>query len=420
VRKPAIADKGIFSWVLYDFANSIYSTGVLSLYAGLWATKNLGVSESAYGNTLSLSMLAVAALAPWLGAWSDRVRKRRPFVIVLTAVCCIATALLGYTTHALLGLVLLGLSNFAYQLATVPYNAQLPEIADHAKIGRVSGWGAGFNALGSTFVALVVPRFVPKAGEEVLRQAAFGPIGGLFALFAVPLALFTREKGVPPTADTRTPSWAETWRDLLEARKIPGVWQFLAANLLIQDAGSTIVAFFALYAVNALGFSEAAREPANLMALAAIGGIVSGPIWGWLSDRFGPRRVFIWDAVLWLVVLGLMPLVTAKIAYFVFFGPAVGAAIAGTVCVQRPLMADLAPPDKRGEYFGMLALVGRMAAIIGPVTWGAITTALAGHGFLRYQAAIGSLVLLTAAGLYFLLKVPDTRKAKLLEVGAGR
>lgn len=420
--RPAIADKGIFSWVLYDFANSIYSTGVLSLYAGLWATKNLGVTEAAYGATLSASMVVVAAVAPWLGALSDRARARRPFVIALTALCCLATALLGYTTHAVLGLVLLGVSNFGYQLAAVPYNAQLPEIAEPERIGAVSGWGAGFNALGSTFVSLVVPRLLARSGSEIVRQSAFVPIAALFALFTVPLALFTKDRGGSPPPEARTPTWTETWRDLLEARKIRGMWPFLAANLLIQDAGSTIVAFFALYAVNGIGFSEAAGEPAKLMALAAIGGIVSGPVWGVLTDRFGPRRAFVWDAWLWIALLAAMPLVTAKWAYFAFFGPGAGIAFAGIVCAHRPLMAELAPPGKKGEYFGMLALVGRAAAIVGPTMWGAITTALAGHGFFRYQVAIASLLALTAAGLGCLLLVPDTRStagAALLSESQG-
>lgn len=420
--RPVLANRGIFSWVLYDFANSIYSTGVLSLYGSLWATKTLGASEAAYGATLSISMVLVAALVPWVGAVSDRMRQRTPFVVAFTALCCLATALMGFAGQAILGLVLLGISNFAYQLGAVPYNAQLPEIAPPEYVGKVSGWGAGFNAFGSTFVSLTVPRLVAKSGDEVVRQSAFVPIAALFALFALPLALFVRTRTPAPAAilqepggpaivvpGARTPGWAETWRDVWEARKIPGVWACLAANLLIQDAGNTIVAFFALYVVNALGFSEAAGEPAKLMALAAVGGIVSGPFWGWACDRFGPRRTFIVNALLWITVFVGMPVVTAKWAYFAFFGPAVGFAIAGTVAAQRPMLAELTPAGRRGEYFGMLAMVGRVAAIIGPTTWGLITTALADRGFFRYQAAMGSLLVLTLAGLYFLLRVPETR-----------
>lgn len=445
--RPVLANPGIFSWVLYDFANSIYSTGVLSLYGSLWATKTLGASEAAYGATLSISMVLVAALAPWVGALSDRTRQRTPFVMAFTGLCCVATALMGFTAHALLGLILLGISNFAYQMGAVPYNAQLSEIAPPEIVGKVSGWGAGFNAFGSTFVSLVVPRLVTKSGTEVVRQSAFVPIAVLFALFALPLALFARsglaasgsagsgtsvsgpagpgqagfghaESGPLPeepggpvivVPGARTPNWAQTWRDVWEARKIPGVWPFLAANLLIQDAGNTIVAFFALYVVNALGFSEAAGEPAKLMALAAIGGIVSGPLWGWACDRFGPRRTFIGNALLWVGIFLGMPVVTARWAYFVFFGPAVGIAIAGIVAAQRPMLAELTPAARRGEYFGMLAMVGRVAAIVGPTTWGLITTALASQGFFRYQAAMASLLVLTLGGLFFLLRVPETR-----------
>ena len=444
MKRPVFSNPAILSWVLYDLANSIYSTGVLSLYGSLWATKTLGASEAAYGATLSISMVLVAAIAPWVGAVSDRLRKRTPFVVAFTVLCCLATALMGFTGHALLGLVLLGISNFAYQIGAVPYNAQLPEIADPEHVGRVSGWGAGFNAFGATFVALVVPKLVAKSGGEIVRQSAFVPIALLFALFALPLALFTKDRNggkVPdgtapgrPASDraglarppapspflepggpamvvpgARTPGWAETWRDVWEARKIPGVWACLAANLLIQDAGNTIVAFFALYCVNALGVSEAAGEPAKLMALAAIGGIVSGPIWGWACDKFGPRRAYLFDAALWILLFVGMPLITAKWAYFAFFGPGVGIAIAGTVAAQRPLLAELTPATRRGEYFGMLAMVGRVAAIIGPTTWGLITTALDDRGFIRYQAAMGSLLALTILGLFFLLRVPDTR-----------
>ena len=366
MKRPVILDRSIFSWSLYDFANSIYSTGILSLYAGLWATKTLGVTEAAYGATISLSMVLVAILAPWLGALSDRAGRRKPFLVWLTALCCATTALMGYTSHAVVGLVLLGLSNFTYQLTAVSYNAMLPEIAGPEKVGRVSGWGAGFNALGATFVAVVVPKLAARTGGEIVRQSAFLPIGALFAAFTIPLALFTKDRQFQAPPLEKTVTWAQVWRDLLEGRKIPGLWAFLAANLLIQDAAATIVAFFALYAVNGIGFSEAAGEPAKLMALAAIGGIVSGPFWGWSCDRFGPRRTFIANTVLWLVLLGAMPLVTAKWAYFAFFGPAAGAGFAGLIAAHRPLLAELTPPDRHGEYFGMLAMVGRVAAIIGP------------------------------------------------------
>jgi len=130
VRAPAPA-KERWSWALYDFANTIFSMNVVTLYFAVWLVTERGASNTAYSVATSLSSVAVLLLAPWIGAVSDASRRRKPWVVGFTLVCAGATLAVAPLAHAeaspRLGLLLLlgafAVANTAYQLALPPYNA---------------------------------------------------------------------------------------------------------------------------------------------------------------------------------------------------------------------------------------------------------------------------------------------------------
>jgi UMF1 family MFS transporter len=149
----------IFSWCLYDFANTIFSMNVISLYFALWVTVDHDGQDILYSTALSLSMLAVALSVPVFGALSDTTGKRRAPLIGLTLLCIFSTGLIGTTDHLWTGLILFMVANYGYQSALVFYNGMLPSISQGSHVGLVSGYGVALGYLGSIIGMLMVKPF---------------------------------------------------------------------------------------------------------------------------------------------------------------------------------------------------------------------------------------------------------------------
>ncbi|MDZ7338157.1 MAG: MFS transporter [candidate division KSB1 bacterium] len=160
--------RAVASWITYDFANTIYSMNVVTMYFPLWMTVNLGVEDMWVSIGNSVSMALVGLSMPVLGVVSDRYRARMPYLTALTLLCVIATALIGLVGNLGLGVLLTAtgallcyvLANFAYQGALVFYNALLPEVSTPATMGKISGYGVAVGYLGSFFGLLMVMPFV--------------------------------------------------------------------------------------------------------------------------------------------------------------------------------------------------------------------------------------------------------------------
>ncbi|MCR4439098.1 MAG: MFS transporter [bacterium] len=171
-RAPA---RAVASWILYDFANTIYSMNVVTMYFPLWMTVNLAMEDIWVSVGNSLSMVLVGLTMPVLGVVSDRFRARMPYLIALTLLCVAGTAMIGIVgalgmpglPTALCALLFYILANFAYQGSLVFYNALLPEVSTPRTMGKISGYGVAVGYLGSFFGLLVVMPFV-TGGIEFL------------------------------------------------------------------------------------------------------------------------------------------------------------------------------------------------------------------------------------------------------------
>ena len=140
----------ILSWCIYDFANTIYSMNVVSLYFPLLVIVNLGFPDIYVSVANSISMLIVALTAPLLGQLTDRIGRRKEFLLAVTAISCLATAAIGVFYNTLGGhifglLAVFVAANVAYQLGLVFYNSLLPSVAPPGKIGRIGGLGVAIG-----------------------------------------------------------------------------------------------------------------------------------------------------------------------------------------------------------------------------------------------------------------------------------
>ncbi|HEV8230742.1 MAG TPA: MFS transporter, partial [Thermoanaerobaculia bacterium] len=259
------------SWALYDFSNTIFSMNIATLYFPIWIVTERGGSATTWSLATSASSAVVLFAAPYFGARSDVSRRRKPWVVTLTLVCVVATALLAAIASAPLApetAILLLLATFvaadvAYQLALPFYNAMMPELVPEAEHGRLSGLGTALGYVGSIAGVLLVAPFVSgrwRIGGPAGRPAAFLPTAALFLFFSLPLFLFCHDH-VPRTRSERprvrfreiAAKIAEAFR---ETRKYPGLRRFLFASYLYQDALGTAIAFMAIYAVKVLGLAR--------------------------------------------------------------------------------------------------------------------------------------------------------------------
>jgi UMF1 family MFS transporter len=450
-RAPAIERA---SWAMYDFANTIFSMNVATLYFSVWLIADLGASNTVYalGNGISSALVVISV--PLLGALSDARRRRKPWVVGFTIASCIACAAIGvlgqYTLpvlgegtvggtipagwHPTLGafgwvLAAFILANYCYQAAQPFYNAMLPELVPPSEQGRLSGIGTAVGYVGTIVgLLLVVPFFngafplfgaISESALGMLRSvvpftthagrvSTFVPTAALFLLFSLPLFFFCRDRHPRPGQIAWRQAFANVARTLRDARHHKGTLPFILASFLYQDAIGTIVSFMALYAVKAMGFAKGAET--TLFLVLTIPAIFGSYVAGRLVDRFGAKRTLVVSIVSWIVLLIAMILVPTQNAFWIV-GLFIGLIFGAVPTAERPMLLSLVPEAEAGRFFSLMLLSSRAAAVAGPFIWGITVDTLEpvrGTG-LAYRAAVITVALMFAASLVLMRQVPDGR-----------
>jgi UMF1 family MFS transporter len=443
------------SWALYDFANTIFSMNVATLYFAVWLISDLGASNTAYAVGNGVSSLLVVLSVPVLGALSDARGRRKPWVVSFTLVSCAACAAIGIigqhslpiAGEAVVGgaslpaswrpdigtfawvLVAFIVANYAYQAAQPFYNAMLPDLVPPEEQGRLSGIGTAVGYVGTIVgLVLVVPffngalpfigalpgtvldalhRMVPFTGHAG-RVSTFVPTALLFALFSLPLFLFCRDRATTgPRAPLDIPrAFRDVGHTLRDARDHRGALPFIFASFLYQDAVGTIVSFMAIYAVKAMGFARGAET--TLFLVLTVPAILGSYLAGRLVDRIGARRTLVLTIWGWILLLIAMVAAPSQRAFW-FVGALIGLIFGGVPTAERPLLLSLVPEAEAGRFFSLLLLSSRAAAVLGPLVWSITVDTLEparGTG-VAYRAAVLTVVVMFSASLLLLRLVPE-------------
>jgi UMF1 family MFS transporter len=441
------------SWALYDFANTVFSMNIATLYFAAWLVADLGHSNTLYAVVNGIASALVVVSIPVFGAISDGTQRRKPWVVGFTLIACVSTivmAILGQTGLPLIGegvtgsgfrlpvspgIALFGvlaaftLANYAYQGAQPFYNAMMPELVPVDHRGRLSGMGAALGYVGSiTGVLLTFPFFtgqmpilgaIPGRVIGFLRGAVpftthggrvstFVPTALLFFLFSLPLFLFCRDHNV--IHGKKRIAWREAFRDvrhtLDEAKKYPGALRFILTSFLYQDAMGTIIANMALYAIFAMGFVKGSE--ATLFVILTVPAVIGAYAIGRLVDRFGPKRTLSWVIGCWILLLISMIIVPTRSAFWIV-GACIGLIYGGVATAERPLLLSLVPDVEAGRFFSLMVLSSRAAAVVGPFIWAFAVDGLTpsmGVGF-AYRAGVLTVAIGMALALWMLRGVPD-------------
>jgi MFS transporter, UMF1 family len=417
----------VWAWVLYDFANTIFSVTVLTLFFPLWVEERIGeggafVSAPGLVNAATaVAALLVVFSAPVLGAVADFRQRRVPYLAAMTLAAVALTAALDLVGGVAVGLAVFVAADLAYQSALVFYNALLPAVSAGRGEGRVSGYGTAAGYVG-TILALLVLTFFVENGETL--RSLLGPLGGwletgeeessnaflptavLYLAFSLPAFFLVPD----PAVRARRPvtlriAYGDVYRTLKNLGGYAGVGTFILATVLYTDAANTAIANMALYGRVVFGMDTG--QVTSLLLFSTVFAIVGSTLFGFMCDRAGPKRTLLVVLVLWLVAIVLAAGAVGAWMLFVA-GPFVGVALGGMWTVGRVMLVALSPPEKLGEFFGLFSLAGKVSAVFGPALT-ALLLFVFGGGAVGYRLAIGSLAVIMAAGIFFLLRVPDAR-----------
>lgn len=427
----------VLAWSMYDFANSAYTTLVVTFIYATFFTKLMAEDDvegtALWSRGVTITAIVVAVLSPFAGAVADRGGLRKVFLGVCTLVCIVASVLLffplpyaaatkdGGASQAMIALVFFVIGNIAFEMCQVFYNAFLPDIADSSKIGRVSGYGWALGYVGGlvcmvvAFVGFVFPEtpwfgLSKDDGENV--RATNVLVGVWFAVFAIPMFLWVKEDRSRAEASRKgviAKSIAQIIETFRQIRPYRQVVRLLIARLVYNDGLVTIFAFGGIYAsaVFDFTFEEVMIFGIVLNVTAGIGAFAMG----FLDDKIGGK----WTILITLIGLALatvLAMTTTSRTGFWIAGIVVGLLSGPNQAASRSLLARFVPPDKENEFFGFFALSGKATAFLGPLLFGIMTQVFADAPFDSQRAGIGVIVVFFALGAVLLLAVNEREGTK--------
>lgn len=407
--------RAIISWALYDFANSPFTTLVVTFVYSTYFTQAIAADPIAgtaqWSRAVTITALVVALSAPFLGALADRGGYRKRFVVAATLVCSAATAALYWVVpgQVLLALALFVLANIAYELGVVFYNAYLPDIAPRRRIGSVSGWAwgcgyiGGLAALALALVGLVQPAepwlgFSTQAGENV--RATNLLVAFWFIVFALPMFLFVSDRPVErrdgPVVGL---AYTQLVRTFTELKRYGETMKFLVARLIYNDGLVTVFAFGGIYAAETFGFTIQEVLVFGIVLNLAAG--IGAAAMGYLDDRVGAKLTIIVSLV-GLIIATLLAILADDKAAFWVAGILIGIFVGPNQSASRSLMGRFTPAGMENEFFGLFAFSGKLTAFIGPFLLGVVTAWTGSQ-----RAGVSVVLVLFVIGLALLLSVNE-------------
>ena len=417
--------KSVFSWCLYDWANSAFITVIVTFVFATYFTKAIAPNEimgtALWGNAMAIAAIFVAITAPIIGAISDQMGRRKPWLFFFTALSIIATSLLwyalpddAYILWALGGVII---ATIGFEIGMVFYNAMLPEIIKPEHIGRVSGWAWGLGFYGGLaalllclvgFVQTDQPWFGLTTDQSENIRAIPILVAIWFGLFSLPLFFFTPDK--PATGIRFSMAIRNGLGNLIatfkQARQYRQILKYLFARMIYTDGLNTLFAFGGIYAAGTFGMelSEVIQFGIALNVTAGLGAFA----FAWMDDKRGSKTVIVISLTA-LTILGSAMLVVEDKTLFWIIGLGLGIFIGPVQAASRTLMARITPQDMRAEFFGLYALSGKATAFLGPFILGALTLT-----FDSQRIGMATIVAFFAIGLALLipLKLNETPASK--------
>jgi MFS transporter, UMF1 family len=421
----------LFAWAMYDFANSGYTTVVLTTifnayFVGVVVGKAAGFPEGAgtllWTVAVSIPNALVLVSAPVLGAIADHYAAKKRFLLVTTIGCILGTALLALAGpgDVWLAVALVVLSNLAFATGENLIAAFLPEISDQGAMGRISAFGWAVGYLGGMTVLGVCLAYVSWAQRHGFDATRYVPVtmlivAGTFALAATPTFLWLKERAVrAPSSRGRhslTIGFHRLRQTLADSARFRDLFRFLMALTVYYCGINTVIVLAAVFAQEVMGFRTS--DIIVLVMVVNVTAAVGAFLFGRVQDRLGSLPTLAITLLIWIGACGLAFWTDSR-ADFWIVANLVGIALGSSQASGRALVGQLAPPGRAAEFFGLWGLAGKLAAIVGPLSYGLITYLTAGN----HRLAMLSTGFFFVVGLVILATV-DERRGRAAAMDAG-
>ena len=405
--------KKIFNFALYDFANSAFTTIIITFIFATYFAKQIApnpvLGQSYWGWTIGVTGFFVALIGPIAGSFADKKNKIVFFIRCFSLLCILFTSLLWFSkpsqSYLLYTLVIVGIANLFYELSLIFYNSLLKDVSTNKNLGKSSGFGFALGYIGGIIILLIsiklfidndsLPFGLTKEESQNIRAVAL-LVSIWFLIFSIPFLFFVIKK----TKKKITKSVSSNLTDLKKLvwnRKLSVLGKFLIARMLYADGLNAIIVMGGIFAVGV--FNLEIKELLKLSVLMNVTAFIGVLMGGVANDRFGSKIVIVFSLVGLIFSSIAILFIYSKSAFF-FLAAVNGLFIGPVQSASRVVITSLLNKSNQGKGFGLFATSGKLTSFLGPLLVGTVT-------FLTDSQRIGfaAAIILLSAGLIILLNI---------------
>ncbi len=411
----------IFGWAMFDFANQAYTLLIITVVFGDLFTRVIVGDAPDYrlGNllwslALASSYLLVVLCAPVAGAIMDHTASKKRFLFASYLLTVVATAALYFVApgYAMLGVLLLVVSNFAYSIGESFIASFLPDLGPPEDLGKISGFGWALGYIGGMVSAVFVLLILGEVSAENFEHIRWvGPWAALFFLVAaIPTFLWVRERGKPQPLPSGVSyirlgmgRVGDTLHHLSQYRDLA----VLLGSVFFAMSGIYIIITFAfIYGAQVIRWDEHVRT--LMFIIVQITAAVGALGFGFIQDRIGAMRTYRITLVLWITAIALIyltPIMTSGLrqllgvdwqAQYVFLivGSVAGLSLGSCQSATRTLVGLLSPLARSAEFFGFWGLSLKLAGVFGLLAIGVLQAVFGLHTAILFCIALFAVALI--------------------------
>ena len=404
--------KKIINFALYDFANSAFTTIVITFIFSTYFAKEIApnpvLGQSYWGWTIGITGIVVAIIGPLLGSFADKKNYTEFFIKIFTIICISLTCLLWFSKpsekYLLYTLLIVGLANIFYELSLIFYNSILKKISETKNLGKSSGFSFALGYLGGIIVLIIcitifidndtLPFGLSKENSENVRATSI-VVALWYLIFAIPFLFNLKE--INNNKIQKTANNTKKFKELIWDKGLNNIGKFLLARMLYADGLNAIIVMGGIFAVGV--FNLEIKDLLVLSVLMNITAFIGAIIGGYANDRFSSKNVIIFSLIGLILSSSIILFLQSKII-FLIFASMNGFFIGPVQSASRVFMTKSIDENNQASGFGLFALSGKLTSFIGPLLVSTIT-------FISNSQKIGfsSAIALLLIGLIILLKV---------------
>lgn len=420
--QPGVRRRELFGWAMYDFANSGYTTVVLTAVFAAYFVGGVAQKASwatfAWTVALAISNIVVMLVMPALGAYADLKACKKPILMATTVGCVVFTVALATVGpgDVVLAMTLIVLSNTFYAIGESMTASFLPELARPEAMGRVSGWGWSLGYVGGMLALGLCLVYVLSPGAQQKGADHFVPVtmvitAAIYGLAAIVTFVLLREHAQAQAEAGHAIGLRQAWRRLAEtfrqARQHRSFLWLLSSAVFYQGGVAVAIALAAIYAEQEIGFLP--QETMVLIFVLNIAAAAGAFAFGHWQDRVGHKRALTVTLLGWILTCVIAALAPDKGTFWIAATIA-GLCMGSSQSAGRALAGLLSPPERAGEFFGLWTFAVRLASILGPLGYGALVWLADGNQ--RLAIAATTVLFLIGLGLLAPVQVQGPSEAR--------